>query len=77
MWLDEAEIRLGDAEKIHDEAEKDQTEAEVAFDPLGCAEHGVCFLSYVEHALISRNIIFCSWLILCNKLPSSLNFLMN
>jgi hypothetical protein len=66
-----------DAEKIHDEAEKDRTEAEVAFDPHGCAEHAVCFLSYVEHALMSRNIIFCSWLILCNKLPSSLNFLMN
>ena len=65
------------AKKIHDEAEKDRTEAEVAFDPHGCAEHAVCLLSYVKHALMSRNIIFCSWLILRNKLPSSLNFLMN
>jgi hypothetical protein len=27
-----AELRLGDAEKIPDEAKKDQTEAKVAFD---------------------------------------------
>jgi hypothetical protein len=75
-----AEIRLGDAEKIHDEAEKDQTEAEVAFDPPWmCRTRSMFpFLFFtIEHVVMNRNIICCSWLNLCNKLPSSLNSLMN